>query len=46
MDYEYFLVDTSGEEWQEVLSAKNLAVYVPAAIRDPVLEIVAILPEG
>ncbi|MGD2120807.1 MAG: type VI secretion system baseplate subunit TssK [Gemmatimonadota bacterium] len=46
MDYEYFLIDTSGEEWQEVLSARNLAVYVPAAIRDPALELVAILPDG
>jgi type VI secretion system protein ImpJ len=46
MDYEYFLIDTSGEEWQEVLSARNLAVYVPASIREPGLELVAILPEG
>jgi type VI secretion system protein ImpJ len=46
LDYEYFLVDTSGEEWQEVLSAKNLAAYVPAAIRDPALEVVALLPSS
>jgi type VI secretion system protein ImpJ len=46
LDYEYFLVDTSGEEWKEVLSAKNLAVYVPAAIKDPALEVVAVLPDG
>jgi len=46
LDYEYFLVDTSGDEWQEVLSAKNLAAYVPAAIREPALEVVAVLPEG
>jgi type VI secretion system protein ImpJ len=44
LDYEYFLVDTSGEEWQEVLREKNLAAYVPAAIREPSLELVAILP--
>lgn len=44
LDYEYFLVDTSGEEWQEVLRGKNLAAYVPAAIREPSLELVAILP--
>jgi type VI secretion system protein ImpJ len=44
LDYEYFLVDTSSGEWQEVLSARNLAAYVPAAIRDPSLEVVALLP--
>ena len=43
LDYEYFLLDTTGPEWQEVLSARNLAVYVPAAIREPALEIVAVL---
>jgi type VI secretion system protein ImpJ len=46
LDYEYFLVDTSGEEWEEVLRGKNLAAYVPAAIREPSLELVAILPAG
>ncbi len=44
LDYEYFLVDTSGPEWEEVLRGKNLSAYVPAAIRDPSLELVAILP--
>jgi len=44
LDYEYFLIDTSGEEWEEVLRGKNLAAYVPAAIREPSLELVAILP--
>ena len=44
LDYEYFLVDTTGPEWEEVLRGKNLSAYVPAAIREPSLEIVAILP--
>jgi hypothetical protein len=44
LDYEYFLIDTSGPEWAEVLRSKNLAVYVPAAIREPSLELVAVLP--
>jgi type VI secretion system protein ImpJ len=46
LDYEYFLVDTSGEEWEEVIRGKNIAAYVPAAIREPSLELVAILPAG
>lgn len=46
LEYHYFLVDTTGPEWQEVLSAKNLAVYVPASIQEPALELVAILQEG
>jgi type VI secretion system protein ImpJ len=44
LDYEYFLIDTSGAEWEEVLRSKNLAVYVPTAIREPSLELVAVLP--
>ena len=46
LDYEYFSIDTSGEEWEEVLRGKNLAAYVPEAIREPSLEVVAILPAG
>jgi type VI secretion system protein ImpJ len=46
LDYEYFLIDTSGQEWDEVVRGKNLAAYVPAAIREPNLELVAILPPG
>jgi type VI secretion system protein ImpJ len=44
LGYEYFLIDTSGQEWEEVLRGMNLAAYVPAAIREPSLELVAILP--
>jgi type VI secretion system protein ImpJ len=44
LDFEYFLIDTSGAEWEEVRRSKNLAVYVPAAIREPSLELVAVLP--
>jgi len=44
LDYEYFSIDTSGPEWEEVLRGRNLAVYVPAAIREPSLELVAVLP--
>jgi type VI secretion system protein ImpJ len=44
LDFEYFLVDTSGPEWEEVIRGRNLGVYVPAAIREPSLELVAVLP--
>ncbi len=45
LEYEYFLIDTSGPEWEEVVRDRNLGVYAPAAIREPSLELVAVLPQ-
>ncbi len=44
LDYEYFALERSGEDWKDVVRARNLAAYVPAEIPNPKLELVIILP--
>jgi type VI secretion system protein ImpJ len=44
VDYDYFLIDASGNHWDEVLSARNIAAYVPREIRNPILQLVVIQP--
>lgn len=44
MDYQYFLLDRSGPEWDEIALARSLAAYVPSAFPNPKLEVVIILP--
>jgi type VI secretion system protein ImpJ len=43
--YHYFALERSGEEWEAIRRARNLAVYVPSDFEDPSLELVVILPE-
>jgi type VI secretion system protein ImpJ len=40
LDYEYFSLSQSGPAWEAVQRARNFAVYVPAEITDPQLELV------
>jgi type VI secretion system protein ImpJ len=44
LDYQYFSLDRSGEDWKDIVRARNLAVYVPAEIPNPRLELVIVLP--
>jgi type VI secretion system protein ImpJ len=44
MNYQYFLVQKSGPEWEAVVRARNLAVYVPSELPEPQLELVIMLP--
>jgi type VI secretion system protein ImpJ len=44
LDYEYFRVDQSGEDWNKIRRSRNLAVYVPSDLPDPTLELVVVLP--
>lgn len=44
MDHEYFLLNKTGEEWDEIALARSLAAYVPSAFPNPDLELVLILP--
>lgn len=46
LDWEYFRLDTSGEDWRAVRQARNLAVYVPSDLPDPALELLLLLPES
>ncbi|MGB9106873.1 MAG: type VI secretion system baseplate subunit TssK [Terriglobales bacterium] len=44
LNYEYFGLETSGAAWEAVCRARNLAAYVPNDIRNPVLELIILLP--
>jgi type VI secretion system protein ImpJ len=46
LNYHYFLVQKSGPEWEAVVRARNLAVYVPSELPEPQLELVVMLPKG
>lgn len=43
LNYQYFRIDKAGPEWEAVMRARNLAVYVPEEVADPVLELVVVL---
>ncbi len=44
LDYQYFMLSTSGPDWDSVTAARNLAAYVPADFPNPQLELVVVLP--
>ncbi len=46
LDFHYFLVQKSGPEWDAVVRARNLAVYVPSELPEPQLELVVLLPKA
>lgn len=46
LDYRYFALEQSGEEWESIRRARNIAVYVPGEVPDPKLELVIMLNKG
>jgi type VI secretion system protein ImpJ len=46
LDYQYFLLERSGRDWDAIRRARNLAVYVPADFAEPQLELVILLPQN
>lgn len=44
LDYQYFAVETTAEEWGSVRRQRNLAVYLPADVPDPQMELLVVLP--
>jgi type VI secretion system protein ImpJ len=44
LNYQYFSLNQSGESWDAVGRARNLAVYVPADFASPQLELIILLP--
>ncbi|MBA4156462.1 MAG: type VI secretion system baseplate subunit TssK [Gemmatimonadetes bacterium] len=44
LDYQYFLLDRSGPDWEAIRLARSLAVFVPSEFPEPQLELVVILP--
>lgn len=45
LDYEYFRVERSGDDWDAVRTARKLAVYVPSDLPDAEMELIIVLPE-
>ncbi|MGH7573678.1 MAG: type VI secretion system baseplate subunit TssK [Longimicrobiales bacterium] len=46
LNYQYFLLERSGEDWDAIRMSRHLAVHVPADLPDPQLELVIVLPAG
>ena len=44
LDYEHFLIEQAGPEWDAIRRARNLAAYVPSDFIGPQLELVVVLP--
>lgn len=44
LDYQYFQVERSGNDWDAIRTARNLAAYVPSDFPAPQLELVVLLP--
>lgn len=44
LDYHYYELDRTGEEWDAIRRARNLAVYVPSELPEPTLELVILDP--
>jgi type VI secretion system protein ImpJ len=43
LDYQYFQLERTGEEWDAIARSRNLAVYVPKDFPEPRLELVILL---
>lgn len=46
VNWQYFALECSGEDWEAVRLSRHLAVHVPAELPDVQLELVVLLPEG
>ena len=44
LSHHYFLLEKSGNEWEAIVQAKNLAAFVPAEMPNLQLELVILLP--
>ncbi|HEX8452395.1 MAG TPA: type VI secretion system baseplate subunit TssK [Longimicrobium sp.] len=45
LGWSYFHLERSGEDWDAVRRARNLAVYAPAELPSPEMDLVVLLPE-
>ena len=43
LDYQYFALERSGEDWDSIRLSRHLAAYVPADLPDPELELLILL---
>ena len=44
LNYQYFSLSQSGDAWEAVQRARNLAAYVPAELPNPQMELIILLP--
>ena len=44
--YQYFTLERSGPAWEAVERARNFAVYAPAELRNPQMELIILLPKA
>jgi type VI secretion system protein ImpJ len=44
LNYYYFLIQKTGNEWEGIARARNVAAYVPAELVNPQLELIIVLP--
>jgi len=45
LNYQYFSLSQGGAAWETILRARNIAVYVPADLPSPRLELLILLPQ-
>lgn len=46
LSYQYFQLERTGDDWDAITRARNLAVYVPSDFPDPALELLILLPRA
>jgi type VI secretion system protein ImpJ len=46
LNYQYFLLERAGEDWDAIRLSRHLAVYAPADLPQPELELVIMLPDS
>ena len=46
MHYEYFNLSQSGEVWDSITRARNLAAYIPEEFPSVETELIILLPQG
>jgi type VI secretion system protein ImpJ len=44
LDYQYFALERTGEDWDAIRMSRHIAIYVPADLPEPEMELVIMLP--
>jgi type VI secretion system protein ImpJ len=44
LNYQYFSLDRTGAAWETIVRTRNFGAYVPGEIRNPVIELIVLLP--
>ena len=46
LDYEYFSLEQTGDDWDSIRMSRKLAVYAPKELPDPTMEVVLLVPQS